>query len=519
MKNLFSRVSLIVTSIISFLSVSLTSNSNVNTSETQQVSFLKTENVQSLYETSSQTLDENIVVQIASNYTTSISSKLSLRFTVGGDGGSYFIGYVNSKQGIEHIPAVIQYKVKNTSGSIETREANINRSNLNGTDTLGDAGDSSLTMTVDIELQANEELQLDEDVYIFNLVPVTTNESGTYIPKTKDDGTYDYHYTKASKYTLFKEFSLDYIADIRYEGSSSFGEYGSINFNCSAHIENYQSFSSTCKKYYEDNIDDIEDGTSWVRARMYFSSSTKLIATIGDEEVSVTPSAEYVNITSKNSKLELLYKEFNDINNLNGFIISDFSIEYDIYSSETYKRVPKTQIVFSFSKAVFGASDYYDANNNLVDEKEKGTYSINATLIFVLSIIGVVVLYYAISIFMFFYLKKKNAKDEFKRVRPKYYWQNNTIGFITTISLFITIESIILRSTILNNSFEVFNLLDVFIIIFAVLSIIFGGYQIKYFYTQIKNYRQRKKNDRLKLSQDVMDDGTLIMSSNESSKK
>ena len=53
-----------------------------------------------------------------------------------------------------------------------------------------------------------------------------------------------------------------------------------------------------------------------------------------------------------------------------------------------------------------------------------------------------------------------------------------------------------------------FNPLDAFVIIFAVAGLIFLGFTIKNMVVGFKNARKRKEAIRLKLDEDVADDGT-----------
>ena len=59
----------------------------------------------------------------------------------------------------------------------------------------------------------------------------------------------------------------------------------------------------------------------------------------------------------------------------------------------------------------------------------------------------------------------------------------------------------------------VYNPLDIIIVIGGIASIILVGYFIRYFAIQFKNLRDLKRNERLKINKNVMEDGTLIISS------
>ena len=81
----------------------------------------------------------------------------------------------------------------------------------------------------------------------------------------------------------------------------------------------------------------------------------------------------------------------------------------------------------------------------------------------------------------------------------------NFIGFalVAAAGLFIYCRWGLLRTTVV-----VFNPLDAFVVIFAVGGAIFLGFTIKNLVVSFKNARKRKEAARLKLDEDVADDGT-----------
>ena len=67
---------------------------------------------------------------------------------------------------------------------------------------------------------------------------------------------------------------------------------------------------------------------------------------------------------------------------------------------------------------------------------------------------------------------------------------------------------IIFRFEAFNNAVVVYNPIDAYVIVFAVAAVITIGYYIKFFYTMIKTNLEKKKAIKLKLDEDVQDDGT-----------
>ena len=107
----------------------------------------------------------------------------------------------------------------------------------------------------------------------------------------------------------------------------------------------------------------------------------------------------------------------------------------------------------------------------------------------------------------------RSKDDEFKRMIPKQYFKTNTMGLLTLGILLVTIEAIAFRVSLMKNTLPIFNSLDIIIVIGGVASIILVGYFIRYFAIQFKNMRDAKRNEKLKLNKNTMDDGTLIITS------
>jgi len=66
----------------------------------------------------------------------------------------------------------------------------------------------------------------------------------------------------------------------------------------------------------------------------------------------------------------------------------------------------------------------------------------------------------------------------------------------------------VLRTTLFKNSIVVYNPVDIFIIFFALASVIIIGYLIKNLVVYIKATNKRKKDQKLGIDKDVVKDGT-----------
>ena len=96
-------------------------------------------------------------------------------------------------------------------------------------------------------------------------------------------------------------------------------------------------------------------------------------------------------------------------------------------------------------------------------------------------------------------------------MNTKSYATTATMGYLTIESVLLLVVFIVIRSTTFANSLIVYNPTDPYIIVLGVVSIILVGYFIRYFVIAAKNNAEKRRRDKLKINQDVIDDGTLII--------
>ena len=134
----------------------------------------------------------------------------------------------------------------------------------------------------------------------------------------------------------------------------------------------------------------------------------------------------------------------------------------------------------------------------------------NVSLFLVLEALIYLVVFAAGTVALFFYRKAKYKNDEFLRVKPKKFFLHALLALVCAYFVVLAITSIILRTGVFANAVVVFNPLDAFIIVFGILSILVIGYFGKYLVGAIKARNERNRIRRLKLNEDVPDDGTNI---------
>lgn len=455
--------------------------------------------------------------QISSFNYSDTSCLIEISIKVNGFGESFYVGYGKDAESV--ISGQLIYTVIRSDGKKEKRVSDITRINKNDfSDNLGDIGSQSIDTDVLVPLNYGEKIDEKGTFYVNNIVRAITNESGLYIPETNSNGDVIFNHAKAKVSSSSKVFEINNFLDIDYLGYSNFGNSTDFSMQVKgvATKEVYISLSSSLKRIYEANVDKIEQGLSWIRVRISFSADTKFNFLMNNGEHIVVPSgAQNVDITNTTKRVGFLINDF-DYKNVANISIENFLVMYDIYSSESGKFVPKSNRSKTFYSYDLNLSDIEDSTGTVIKPGNKNnTYKINSTLIMVGIVLGIFLAYGAIATYLYFYLKKKNKDDEFKRMNTKEYIKTNIMGFLTIESVALMVTSIVLRSSLILSTFAVFNSTDVIIIFFSVASIILVGYFIKYYATQFKNIKERKKMDEINSDKrNGLDDGTLIIPKN-----
>ena len=133
---------------------------------------------------------------------------------------------------------------------------------------------------------------------------------------------------------------------------------------------------------------------------------------------------------------------------------------------------------------------------------------IDLNLTLILTYVIYTIVYAGLSVALFFFLKNRYKNDEFRRMKPKSFIKKTIIGFVGSCIVLLTIMSIIYRFSLFKNSVYAFNPSDVFVVLSGIVSVVIIGYFIKYLYGLYRSNKQRKEALKLKLNEDVDDDGT-----------
>ena len=410
---------------------------------------------------------------------------------------NYIIGYYPST-GTQY-PLVMSYKLV---GETETRYYEFSKST---TSSIGSDYDgvgyvlygysNSLYADVALALADNQEIDFDS-VKIHNIYPAKQNGS-SYVPDTENKlcATPMKSFSKVLDVTNFISY--------RFGGISTFGGYTSVDLIVDqAGDETYKTLRSN---YFNQYKADIDSGKMYIRYRFSSLTSCKFNVTYSngaDVQKSIaisTPINQHTLSGKQDNYVSFLFKNSDvgagfNANTIRQLNFDSFYVTLDLFSRET------GVVARSGYTARFGymmVMPYSDANS---------VFDINALLIILSA--SYVAAFAVLSVVGFFYFKNKYKNDEFRRLKPKSYWFKAVLAMLGSLIVILCVAFVIIRITAFNNAIVVYNPVDAFIIVTAVASVLIIGYFIKYLVGVSKANKERRRILKLKLNEDVEDDGT-----------
>lgn len=410
-----------------------------------------------------------------------------------------FGDYVNNR------PMILEYNVSKKDGSSETRyyEFPENKSLVG----IGKkAGRSSCILFADFHIGEGETVDT-SSVVIRNLFE---QKSGTadLIP---DEGI-EY---KAIPIKSFKsEFNFSDFVSYRYRSVRQFGEYTSFTVDVDKVAGIYEKVNPVSWSAYKSKV---EDGSMKIRySFVSFNSSSYVVTFVNKSGELVTKEILFKNSSEKGLTLDFHLLEKENGNSLtfllkNKLIDEDFtaksvrrlefksvSFKLDLMSTKkgTTQIVTKSDVITRFG--------YFD----ILPEVSSSPRIFNANLCVVIASVVYFSIYLIVTFGYYFFAKNKYKNDEFRRMDSKKYFKRTGIDLIGLGIIFYALLFIVLRFGFFNVAVIVYDPLDPFVIIFGVAAIISIGIYAKKLVTEFKVMKERRKAMKLKLNEDVAEDGT-----------
>ena len=397
------------------------------------------------------------------------------------------------------LPLVAEYKVRSADGSLsDVQYFDFSPSSANSKyEAVGyDIVAFKNSLDCDIPLNAGEQIEPDSFI-LHNIYSAVKGASGSYEPDT----AHPYRYTPKQMYS--RVYNIDDFIKYEFTGISSFSGYTGIDLDMRISEENV--YSHLKSNYYNSHKAEIEAGTLYVRYRLtsLTLSSFRITYKHGNEMVTkdvkiATPVTQFKMNNNGVNKVSFLLKNADVGVGFSASSVKEVSlvglyISLDLMGAKA--TIARSSVVTRFGYVSFMP---YTENPQLFD--------INLMLILVL--VGYIAAYSVSCVGLYFYLKNKYKNDEFRRMKTKQYVIKSALGLVGSTIVIFAVLFIILRAVALNNAIVVFNPLDAYIIILSVLSVVIIGYFIKYLVGVVKVSKERKRVLKLKLNEDVADDGT-----------
>ncbi|MCR5348481.1 MAG: hypothetical protein K6E59_02590 [Bacilli bacterium] len=426
-----------------------------------------------------------------------------------GKGADFFLGIENEDFGL---PLYMEYSLEKTSDGGATytpiegtymHKVPIQSTN-NPYDAVGSSmGETDLNQNISVPVPSSCRIDASTVKFhnIFRARPALKEEN--YSTSMIPDQTEAFYAEPAIAYSIVPHFEEFYsVTPISY---STLGDYLQleVEFTRQPGDTGYGIYPSLEPKLFAQNRAALDSGKLMVRYQFSSLDQAYYNFTAVDGQTysrRVSTPVKYVLMPDAKGYRTGFLIHIPDFPGLNAKDIrkvefSNFGIKADLYNTTTNSIVTKSSVALRFSSLVL-FSDLAQAKH------------IDVGTVIAVVYIAYVVLFAIGAVSYYFFAKKKFRNDEFRRVNDQKYWLNalkNFAGFALILSaiLFIYCRWGLLRTTIVT-----FNPLDAFVALFTVLGAIFLGFTIRDIVVSAQAAKKRKETERLKLDQDVDDDGT-----------
>ena len=420
---------------------------------------------------------------------------------------TFVIGNIDEKRGI-NAPLLMQYDVTLASGGKETRVFECPIVSDYGYDAVGsESGSYAVTKNVDIRLNEGEEID-DESIRFYNIFAAKTVYDSEKFEIYAD---LEHAYRNVPSVTFANKIHIADFFKISFGSIKQVFGYTAISLKVDLVDGIYQLVKSSTYKNYESRI---LAGKYKIRYSFRDFDLASYLIKQGDDQFEVKLSDcvvggipgdldYHIFKQKKNNDLTFIFDNSKvdkklDMAKVSKVELTGFKVSLDLCPTDrgATQIVTKSGISFRFG--------YMD----LLQKDASKTFRFNGNLFLILYSLVFVALYVGGSVGYYFYAKEKFKNDEFRRINGKAYIKRMAKAFVGAVLIAGAIAFIFLRFFMINPSVIMFNPLDVFVIAFGVTGLISFGYFIKYLVMYVKQVKERRKIMRLKLNEDVEDDGT-----------
>ena len=399
----------------------------------------------------------------------------------------------------EQKPLTLEYKVSVNGGTAETRYFDFAPTSTSSLfECVGrQVNDYTKSLYCDIPLAEGEEIDFSSTV-LHNIYRArTVGETAITEPELSQA------YSIKPKQGFSRAYDINDFIKCSFTGLSTFSGFSAIDLNVDISEANiYEHLKSN---YYNTHLNDIKSGKLKIRYRLTSLTlcSFRITYRDGSEDVQkdvkiVTPVAQFKLEQQKGNRVSFLFKNSDIAPNFSADKIKAVSfvglyVTLDLLAQKG--PIARSNVITRFGY------------HSIMPYTEKAhLFDINAFLIILL--IAYIAIFVGTTIGLYFYLKNKYKNDEFRRMKNKSYFTKAALFLFGSLVVLFDLVFIVLRASALNNAIVVYNPADAYIIVLSVMSVVIIGYFIKYMVGVIKTNKERRRIIKLKLNEDVDDDGT-----------
>lgn len=440
------------------------------------------------------------------------------RDDIGGEGGVSNFCLGCQQDGKRYIgeqydrPLVIEYDVvKKSDPNVLIKKVYdaLPLSNSNGSayDSVGRISDTSYSRLLGYKL-GNDETIDDKSIVFHNIMKFS---EGVNI-----DTDTRYYAKPLIKYS--EKLDMSKLVTVKASSNSTFAGYSkfslTIDKNLSHTSEKYPEphslYLDVMPDLYEQNKSKIQSGLTTIRYSLYnlYLSSYHFVykgnnGELKDVVIPISSVVSYQTLDNeKNNVVSIMIKNSDvapdfSADKVQTFELMNITIQMDLLTtsdSGSQSKLGKSEINYKFA---------------YITVRDDGQFSVfNWNLFLIFFVVGYVALYVAGSFALYKYKKEKYKNDEFRRVNDKKYLKSAILYGAGFLVIVLAIIFIFMRAVGFANTIVVFNPTDPLLIIFAIAGMIIGGYFIVLAIKSIKTEQERRRAIRLRLNEDVEDDGT-----------
>ena len=325
------------------------------------------------------------------------------------------------------------------------------------------------------------------------------------------------YYAKPSKYS--DTLDLSDVVSFKASDNATFAGYSifslTMDKNLSITSEKYPEphslYLDVKSDFYELNKGKIDQGLTEIRYSLYnlYLSSYRFVyegrgGQLKDVTIPAVTPISYQTLDSDiNNKVSIILK--------NSDVADDFSADkvrtFEIVNLTIQMDLLTTSDSGSKSMLAKSQASYKFAYVTVVDS-DKPISAFNYNIFLIIFFVAYIVIFAAAAFGLYKYMKEKFKNDEFRRVNDKKFLKSAILYGLGFLVIAYAIIFIVMRASGFANTIVAFNPTDPLLIAFAIAGMIIGGYFIVLAVKAIKTEKERRKAIRLRLNEDVEDDGT-----------